>query len=79
MNGAIEKKGLSPTKIILIVSCVILALIIFTLAFKAYLNHHNKILAERRKIELKDSKLENDRDLEAQIAQHKLEIKERQI
>ncbi|ORY03163.1 hypothetical protein LY90DRAFT_678575 [Neocallimastix californiae] len=78
INGAIEKKSFSPITIILIISAVILACIIFAIIFKVYVAHHNKILNERRKIELEDSKLENDRNLEAQIAQYKIEIEERQ-
>eukprot|EP00833_Pecoramyces_ruminatium_P007059 jgi/Orpsp1_1/1181091/evm.model.c7180000075811.2 len=78
MNGAIEEKGISTVTIILIVSGVILAIIVFAVGFKAYIKHHNKVLEERRKIELEDSKMENDRSLEAQIAQHRLEMEERQ-
>jgi len=77
-NGSVIKKKSSTKKILLIISIIVVSLIIFGGLFKLYLNHHNKILEERKRIELEDSKLENDRNLEALISQRKLEINEGQ-
>jgi len=77
-TGAIEKKSLSSKKIIIIASAIILGLIILGSIFKVYINHHNKVLEERKRLDLEDSKLENDKHLEAQLEQHRMEINERQ-
>ncbi|ORX44637.1 hypothetical protein BCR36DRAFT_359284 [Piromyces finnis] len=77
ISGGIEKKSSKSTIIIIIVVAVV-GLIIIGIGFKIYLNKHNKILEERRKIEMKDTKLENDLYLKAQIAFQKEEMKDRQ-
>lgn len=78
-TGAVEKKKLSTGSIILIILGVILGFIVFCLLFKIYSNKHNKELEERRRLELEDSKLENDINLQAQIEQHRLGMEEKSI
>jgi len=55
--------------ILIIIASAIAVLAIILLLFSIYIKKHNKVLEERKKLELEDTKLENDRNLEAQLDQ----------
>jgi len=69
LYGNTSKKGLSTVMILIIIASAIAVLAIILLLFSIYIKKHNKVLEERKKLELEDTKLENDRNLEAQIDQ----------
>jgi len=65
--GNTKKGGISTVTILIIIASAIVGLAIILLLFSIYIKKHNKVLEERKKLELEDTKLENDRNLEAQI------------